>query len=222
MPEEEKKEIIIPMDDKEFTGGTPGPPTEKEKAKFRTLMEMYNVYSEDNPQPIASVEGASDYYTKAEIDRAFLVQQHYVGKTKVKASAYLGGAQSNIANNTWLTVQCGSVYFNPGGHYDTSTYMFRTPIAGTYLVLGQVLFGTLVSDKRYGVGIYNHTDSAWCAMNLISIGTAPATIVLGCSGMVALKAKKELILRAYQDTGGALVDLEVAETRWSVHLLSAE
>lgn len=56
MPEEEKKEIIIPMDDKEFTGGTPGPPTEKEKAKFRVLMELYNVYSEDNPPPHVETE----------------------------------------------------------------------------------------------------------------------------------------------------------------------
>ena len=66
MPEEEKKERIVPMDDKEFTGGSPGPLTEKEKAKFRALMEMYNVYSEDNPQPIAPVEVPTDFYSKAE------------------------------------------------------------------------------------------------------------------------------------------------------------
>jgi len=65
MPEEEKK-IIVPMDDKEFKTVSPSVPTENEKAKFRAMMEMYNVYSEDNPQPIAAVEVPTDFYSKAE------------------------------------------------------------------------------------------------------------------------------------------------------------
>ena len=56
MPEEEKKEIIVPMDDKAFKTASPGVPTDQEKTKFRALMEMYNVYSEDNPPPHVETE----------------------------------------------------------------------------------------------------------------------------------------------------------------------
>jgi len=159
------------------------------------------------------------YYTETEID-AVLDMTNMALKTTIQASAYMSAAQSNIADDSWLTVQCDKEYFDPGSNYNTNKYTFTTPTPGRYLVLGQAKFSTLVSDKRYGVGIYNSTDSDWCAFNLCPIGTAPASMCLGCAGKVSLEANKALLLKAYQNTGGALVDLDADETRWSVHLLS--
>jgi len=147
---------------------------------------------------------------------------NYVVKTPVRCRAYLGSDQDDIANGVWVTVELGSEAFDTGSDFNTTTHQYTTPVAGYYLVCGSLWLHDLTANKRYGISVYNVTDSKNEALVLIDVGNDVNSKAFPCVSVSYIGANKVLELRAYQESGGAGVDIGAGDplTSLSIHLLS--
>jgi len=147
---------------------------------------------------------------------------NYVVKTPIRCKAYLGTDQDNIANAEWVTVDLDTETFDTGSDFNTTTHQYTTPVAGYYLVCGSVWLHDLIANKRYGVAICNVTDAKDEALAMYGIGNDIGSKAFPCVSVSYIGANKVLELRAYQESGGAGVDIGASDpfTSLSIHLLS--
>jgi len=140
----------------------------------------------------------------------------------IKAKAYLGTDQDDIANATWVTVDLDTETFDTGSDFNTTTHQYTTPVAGYYLVCGSVWLHDLTANKRYGVAVYNVTDGKDEALAVYGIGDDVNSKTFPCVSISYIGASKALDLRAWQESGGALVDISAGDpyTSFAIHLLS--
>lgn len=169
---------------------------------------------------VASSHSHDDlYYTETEIG-AVLDITNKVVKTTVKARAYLGSQQANIANTTLTTVTLDTESYDPGSHFDTANNKFVCPVAGFYLVGGQVHCGDIEANDYYSAFIYLNAAKQSGATITSCDDTEDIYIPLPPE-IVYASANDEFYLKVYVQ-GSAAMDAEAGEddTWMAVHLLS--
>ena len=168
-------------------------------------------------------DATTNFVANEHIDHTSAIDNtNYVVKTPIRCKAYLGTDQDDIANATWVTVNLDTETFDTGSDFNTTTHQYTTPVAGYYMVCGSVYMHDLTADKRYGVAVYNVTDSKDEALAIYDVSDGTTTKTLPCVSISYIGASKALDLRAYQESGGALVDIgaDALYTSMCIHLLS--
>ena len=126
------------------------------------------------------------------------------GKHTAMCWAFRNANQNNLPNNTWTKIQVNAEQYDPGNNFDTATYKFVAPVAGYYLLVGNVGFINLVADKRYMVGLYvNTTRVCWVAYHASYTGACYGN----ASTVVHLAAGDEVFLYGNPDAGVSTVDV---------------
>ena len=126
------------------------------------------------------------------------------GKHTAMCWAFRNANQNDLPNNTWTKIQVNAEQYDPGNNFDTATYKFVAPVAGYYLLVGNVGFINLVADKRYMVGLYvNTTRVCWVAYHASYTGACYGN----ASTVVHLAAGDEVFLYGNPDAGVSTVDV---------------
>lgn len=126
------------------------------------------------------------------------------GKHTTMCWAFRNANQLNLPNNTWTKIQVNAEQYAPGNNFNTATYKFVAPVAGYYLLVGNVGFINLVADKRYMVGLYvNTTRVCWVAYHASYTGACYGN----ASTVVHLAAGDEVFLYGNPDAGVSTVDV---------------
>ena len=168
-------------------------------------------------------DAANNFVANEHIDYTSAIDNtNYVVKTPIRCRAYLGTDQDDFADNTWTLIDLDTETYDSGSDFNTTTHQYTTPVAGYYMICGSVYLHDMTADVRYGVRVYNTTDAKEEAISMFVIGNAIANTILNCSMITYMGASKVLELQAYQNSGGALVDIEAGDpyTSLSIHLLS--
>ncbi len=136
-----------------------------------------------------------------------------------RARAYLGTDQDNLVDTVYTAVQLDTEDYDSGGNFNVGTYKFTCPVAGFYLVIGQVMFHELVADASYyavikAKGVYTTITRVHSSFN--------SWLAVRVTDILYLTAAQTIELFARQDSGGNLVDVTAGTnyTYLAVHLLS--
>jgi hypothetical protein len=117
-------------------------------------------------------------------------------------SAYLAVQQDNLTSGVSTDVDLDTETFDIGSNFASSTYTAQE--TGIHLVMGQVAFDNIVTDKRYSAGITVNGS-------LVKQSTAHASHVNRISapiqGLLNLTAGDTVTLQAFTDAGVNTVDV---------------
>lgn len=140
--------------------------------------------------------------------------------TMASASAYLSADQTNLTSGSWVKVNLNTEAYDNGSDFDTGNYKFVTPVAGRYLIVGHVLWKSVVANKVYRTGIY--IDSTLARANIESVGDSTSDIHTPCVLIADIAATIDIELYARQDSGVNTVDIGSGsdQTSLDVQLLS--
>lgn len=134
-----------------------------------------------------------------------------------KARAYRSATYS-IADGGPTLIQLNTDDYDPNGNFDTtSNYRYTAPVAGYYLVTGQVTLATNASKRLIGY-IYKNGSLLIETAHSPAVATNNASLV---STIVYLAQNDYVDLRVYHDNGSAKnVIGGTFDTYLAVHLLS--
>jgi len=114
------------------------------------------------------------------------------------ARVYLSADQLNFTSGAWTTIQLNTEDYDIGANFDVSLYKFIVPVTGYYDIMGQVFWGSVIADKRYGAGVFK-------GVTHIAGGLTHAShadnITVSCRDIIYLTAGDELYLKGYNDSG---------------------
>lgn len=125
-------------------------------------------------------------------------------------SAYLAGAQNNLADNTATTVMAETENFDIGSVYNVATYTFTAPVAGYYYLHGIVRYLNLIASKLYSARLYKNGNTVIAhgiSGNSVNVGSMSAETACVCF----LNLGDTVVLQAIANCGAATVDLQPGE-----------
>jgi len=138
-------------------------------------------------------------------------------QTNVKARAYLGAQQDNLVDGTWTKVLLDTESYDVGS--DFANYKFTAPVTGYYLIVGQVVFTNVITDKLYAATIYKNGANTLQGYAHSSLAADTAVKV---TDILYLAANDYMELYALSAAGVNTVDIkhDTKITYMSIHLLS--
>lgn len=143
--------------------------------------------------------------------------------TDAKCRAYLNTAQNNIPNATWTKVNLDTTAYDPGSNFDTTNHKYVVPVAGYYVIVGQIYFTTasVVADKKYYAGL--RKNGATIAYN-ISHSAVADSFACNVIDITHCAASDYIELYVYHGAGVDTIDLGTGDvvTYMAVHLLSRD
>ena len=80
-----------------------------------------------------------------------------------KCFVRLTNAQNNLTNNVSTLVNLSTEIYDIGGNFDTGTHLFTCPVPGSYNIISNMAFSSIVADARYFVQQYKN------AVNISSV-----------------------------------------------------
>jgi len=155
-------------------------------------------------------------YTKASQKEA-LFHNNYM------ARAYLSANQFDVPNNTGTLVNLNAESYDPGNNFNTANHRYVAPVAGYYVIHGQVTYltGTVVADKRYDARLYlNGAESGGAILASPTTGYASPNF----TDCLHLAANDYVELFCFHQAGVNTVDI-LGNTNWTfltVMLLQAD
>ena len=115
--------------------------------------------------------------------------------------AYLTGDQSAPSANTFATVQYNATNYNIGGHYNTSTYTFTTPVAGIYYFYHSYSYIANTGSESQGIVSIQAGGATVAAVDFYIKGSN-ARYGSCCSAQVSLAAGVAVLAKAYGPARG--------------------
>ena len=132
--------------------------------------------------------------------------------------AYLTADQSAPSANTFTTVQYNATNYNIGGHYNTSTYTFTTPVAGIYYFYHSYSYVANTGSEASGI-VSIQAGGATVGSVDFYIKGSNARYGSCCSAQVSLAAGVAVIAKAYGPARG-IAGGDYGNSQFFGHLVS--
>ena len=129
-------------------------------------------------------------------------------------------SNDSIGDSAFETLKLDAESFDPNANFNTATYTYTVPVAGTYLLMAQVSFLSAVVVANKSVGIRILKGGAQMCITLIHAAYI-ADIYALTNNIAALAANDEITVEVYQSFGAAkALSGNTARTFFAVHCLS--